>query len=46
MRKREYQEPTMKAVQLQHWTDLLQSSGLKANRDEDYGDAIEETWQD
>jgi hypothetical protein len=45
MKRKDYQKPTMKVVKLQH-TQMLMTSGLNANRGEDYGNAIEDTWEE
>ena len=54
MKRKDYEKPTMKVVQLRHQTQLLTVSGVKAVRKskdektgelvEDYGEAVEETW--
>ena len=54
MKRKDYEKPTMKVVQLRHQTQLLTGSGVKAVRKsedketgklvEDYGQAVEETW--
>ena len=54
MKRKDYEKPTMKVVQLRHQTQLLTVSGVKAVRKSkdketgelvpDYGEAIEETW--
>ena len=44
MKRKDYQRPTMKVVQLQHQTHLLADSGVEANRS-GYGTAQEEDWE-
>ena len=44
MKRKDYQRPTMKVVQLQHQTHLLAGSGVEANRS-GYGTAEEEEWE-
>ena len=55
MKRKDYEKPTMKVVQLRHQTQLLTASGVqavrKSNKDKetgelvpDYGEAVEETW--
>jgi len=43
MKRKDYQKPTMKAVQLQHQTHLLAGSGVEANRS-GYGTVQEDDW--
>ena len=55
MKRKDYEKPTMKVVQLRHQTQLLTVSGVKAVRKrkdeetgdlvEDYGQAEVETWE-
>ena len=45
MKKKDYQEPTMRIVMLEHTKMLMASDGVKAERT-GYGAAIEETWDD
>ena len=45
MKRKDYQKPTMKVVQLQHQTHLLAGSGVKSMRS-GYGDAQVEEWDD
>jgi hypothetical protein len=44
MKRKDYQRPTMKVVQLQHQTHLLAGSGVEANRS-GYGTAQEDVWE-
>jgi hypothetical protein len=54
MKRKDYEKPTMKVVQLRHQTQLLTVSGVTAVRKSedketgelvpDYGEAVEETW--
>ena len=54
MKRKDYEKPTMKVVQLRHQTQLLTASGVKAVRKskdketgelvEDYGEAVVEEW--
>ncbi len=55
MKRKDYEKPTMKVVQLRHQTQLLTVSGVKAVRGrkdkdekivEDYGQAEEYTWDE
>ena len=56
MKRKDYEKPTMKVVQLRHQTQLLTVSGVKAvrkSKDEktgelvpDYGEAVEYTWDE
>lgn len=43
MKRKDYEKPTMKVVQLQQQTHLLAGSGVESMRT-GYGDAQEEEW--
>jgi hypothetical protein len=45
MRKQNYQKPTMQVVKLQQM-GMLMTSGFVANREEEYGEAIEVIWEE
>ena len=45
MKKKLYEKPTMQVVQLKQQAYLLQASGNEVLRT-DYGEPIEETWED
>jgi len=45
MKKKMYERPTMQVVQLQHKCQILAGS-VRATRGEDYGTAIEDTWEE
>ena len=45
MKQKDYERPTMLAVELQHGTGLLQANGVSANRN-GYGNAVEWDWGD
>ncbi len=45
MKKKMYERPTIQVVQLKHKCQILAGS-VGATRGEDYGDAIEETWEE
>ena len=45
MKRKNYEKPTTKVVQLQHMTHLLTTSGVGATRS-GYGTADEDTWED
>ena len=42
MKRKDYEKPTMKVVELQHRTMMLLTSGTRQS----YGTAIEEDWSD
>ena len=44
MKRKDYQKPTMQIVKLKH-TGMLMTSGFEATRS-NYGDAIEDTWEE
>ena len=44
MKRKDYQKPTMKVVQLQQQTHLLAGSGVEATRN-GYGTAQEDVWE-
>ena len=45
MKRKNYERPTMQVVQLQHKCQILAGS-VGATRGEDYGNAIEDTWEE
>ena len=45
MKKKEYERPTTQVVELKH-VGMLMTSGLRGNRGDDYGDAIEDEWNE
>ena len=45
MRKKDYQKPAMDVVEVKQQAQLLAGS-VGATRGEDYGNAIEDTWED
>ena len=45
MKRKEYESPAMEVVELKQQQTLLAGS-VGANRGDDYGDAIEDTWDD
>ena len=44
MKRKDYQKPTMKVVQLQQQTHLMAGSGVQSMRS-GYGEAQEEDWE-
>ena len=44
MKRKEYESPTIQVVEVKQ-TGMLMTSGVGATRGEDYGNAIEETWE-
>jgi len=44
MKRKDYEKPTMKVVQLQHQCHILAGSGVEANRS-GYGAATEDEWE-
>ena len=45
MKKKMYEKPTTKVYELKHQPQLLAGS-VRATRGEDYGNAIEDTWEE
>ena len=46
MKRKDYEKPTMQVVELQHHTQLLQTSGTVTATRNGYGDANEQTWDE